>query len=414
MAGPPVAEPESAEAKMDSASGGRTRGDWMDRVAKSAAILGAFVAVGQTASKTVESHYQQQIEEAKAKAEIEINKEKSESSLASDFLKIILDKNTSESDRVMVLDALRGLPNHPLQKWAQENYASREASLAAYERADKERLSALSDEDQQSRTSKELTAELTLITIEIDRNKNDQSKSDELRNKRFVLSQQLAQLAKAKASSGSESGRIVTSIIQSTATTSTFFGIPLERVKNAFAGQASGASKDRIEKNIDAYLPPLEACLRENGFVDAQTVAEIAGQIAHETVNFRTLVELGSGEAYEGRRDLGNTQPGDGPSYKGRGLLGLVGRANYQRVGEQLGVGDKFVQSPEDVLIPENAARIACFYFRTLGDRFREAARNGDSQLVRRMVNGGLNGLDDVRVSRSKFLVLLGEASTPK
>jgi putative chitinase len=29
------------------------------------------------------------------------------------------------------------------------------------------------------------------------------------------------------------------------------------------------------------------------------------------------MVELASGEAYEGRRDLGNTQPGDGRRFKG-------------------------------------------------------------------------------------------------
>ena len=38
--------------------------------------------------------------------------------------------------------------------------------------------------------------------------------------------------------------------------------------------------------------------------------------------------------AYEGRKDLGNVNPGDGVRYKGRGIFQLTGRANYARMGK--------------------------------------------------------------------------------
>lgn len=41
-------------------------------------------------------------------------------------------------------------------------------------------------------------------------------------------------------------------------------------------------------------------------------------QAAHETAGFKTLTEYATGDAYEGRKDLGNTQPGDGRRFKGR------------------------------------------------------------------------------------------------
>jgi putative chitinase len=40
-----------------------------------------------------------------------------------------------------------------------------------------------------------------------------------------------------------------------------------------------------------------------------------------ESAFFKTLTEYGSGEEYEGDKDLGNTEEGDGPRYKGRGII---------------------------------------------------------------------------------------------
>jgi hypothetical protein len=49
------------------------------------------------------------------------------------------------------------------------------------------------------------------------------------------------------------------------------------------------------------------------------------------------MKELASGEAYEGRRDLGNTQAGDGPRFKGAGALQMTGRANYAAFASYIG-----------------------------------------------------------------------------
>lgn len=64
---------------------------------------------------------------------------------------------------------------------------------------------------------------------------------------------------------------------------------------------------------------------------------------------------------YGNRRDLGNSEPGDGYRFHGRGYIQLTGRNQYREAGEALGVD--LVRHPELAANPENAARIAVWYW---------------------------------------------------
>ena len=91
---------------------------------------------------------------------------------------------------------------------------------------------------------------------------------------------------------------------------------------------------------------------------------------------------------YEGRADLGNTEPGDGARFHGRGYIQLTGRANYRSYGARLGL--PLEDRPELALDPAVAAQVLVAYFDQRG--VDDASRRGQWQLVRRKVNGGLNG----------------------
>lgn len=114
-------------------------------------------------------------------------------------------------------------------------------------------------------------------------------------------------------------------------------------------------------------------------------------QICHESGSFRYMEEIASGQAYEGRGDLGNTQPGDGKRYKGRGPLQLTGRANYRAFGRRIGIDIE--RHPDIAAYPSIGLLLALQFWKqnslnTLADR-------DDLRGITRRINGGLNGLDD-------------------
>lgn len=139
----------------------------------------------------------------------------------------------------------------------------------------------------------------------------------------------------------------------------------------------------------EAYLPLLQAAMSEFQINTPAREAAFLAQLAHESVELRFMEEIADGSAYEGRADLGNTQPGDGRRYKGRGPIQLTGRANYRRYGDLLGVD--LVSNPKLAAKPEIGFRIAGLYWKLHG--LNELADRGDFVEITRRINGGTRGL---------------------
>lgn len=134
--------------------------------------------------------------------------------------------------------------------------------------------------------------------------------------------------------------------------------------------------------------------------------AMFLANIGHETGGLQWLTEIWgptpAQKGYEGRADLGNTQPGDGARFKGHGMLQTTGRFNHAAVRDRLrkrfpemAVPD-FEAEPERLAEPEWAALSAADYiamkdcqrFADAGDfdgycdtinRGKKTAKEGDS-----------------------------------
>ncbi|NVJ08093.1 LysM peptidoglycan-binding domain-containing protein [Myxococcus sp. AM001] len=145
------------------------------------------------------------------------------------------------------------------------------------------------------------------------------------------------------------------------------------------------------QAKAEQYLPHLNRAMAEANITTPMRKAAFLAQLAHESGQLRYMEEIASGAAYEGRRDLGNTQPGDGVRYKGRGPIQLTGRANYRAAGRALGID--LEGNPQRAKDPDVAFRIAGWYWSSRN--LNTYADAGNFREVTRRINGGYNGLAD-------------------
>lgn len=147
----------------------------------------------------------------------------------------------------------------------------------------------------------------------------------------------------------------------------------------------------------DVFAQPLADAMGQFDISTPVRAAAFLAQTGHESGQLRLLREIWgptpAQRRYEGRADLGNTEPGDGKRFMGRGLIQITGRKNYVLCG--FGLHLDLIASPELLEQPNHAAASAGWFWHVNSlNRFADA---GNFVGLTRAINGGTNGIADRR-----------------
>lgn len=157
--------------------------------------------------------------------------------------------------------------------------------------------------------------------------------------------------------------------------------------------------------NIKNNLPFVCDGLKEKDLVDKPMVLMALATIRAETETFepigegRSVFNTSPGgqpfDLYDNRKkDLGNLGPGDGAKFRGRGYIQLTGRFNYQKYGQELGLGNELLDNPELASDPTIAGKLLATFLKDKERQIKEVLIDQDLRTARRLVNGGSHGLD--------------------
>ena len=164
--------------------------------------------------------------------------------------------------------------------------------------------------------------------------------------------------------------------------------------------QKAGATLDRAQE----FAVCASAHFVNYGVMaSALRLSHFLAQLAHESDNWKAMEEYASGKAYEGRADLGNTQPGDGVRYKGRGPIQITGRSNYRTYGRAIGIDIE--RHPELAAIPSIGLHLSLEYRER--QKLNALADVDDLTAITRKINGGMNGIDSRHAYLAKMKALV-------
>lgn len=150
-------------------------------------------------------------------------------------------------------------------------------------------------------------------------------------------------------------------------------------------------------KLVDKYIEPLQSASKKYNIDNSLKLSHFFAQILHESGMLKYSEEIADGSAYEGRSDLGNTNPGDGVKYKGRGAIQITGRSNYGKYSKYTGID--FIADPTKILEPSYVIDSAAWFWSVFkkdrdGNSLNDMADNDLFFRITYFVNGGINGID--------------------
>ena len=132
----------------------------------------------------------------------------------------------------------------------------------------------------------------------------------------------------------------------------------------------------RLEENLNYSAKALHSVFRK--YFPTETTAEAYARQPKMIAN----------KVYANRLGNGSTCTNEGYIYRGRGIIQITGKDNYRKLNYETGIN--CVENP-DLLLDMHFAVISAFWFWD----YRKLQGKTDIEVVTKLINGGLNGIED-------------------
>lgn len=132
----------------------------------------------------------------------------------------------------------------------------------------------------------------------------------------------------------------------------------------------------RLEENLNYSAKALYNVFRK--YFPTETIAEAYARQPKMIANKVYANRLGNGAACTN----------DGYIYRGRGIIQITGKDNYRKLNYETGIN--CVENP-DLLLDMQFAVISAFWYWD----YRKLQGKTDIEIVTKLINGGLNGIED-------------------
>lgn len=178
------------------------------------------------------------------------------------------------------------------------------------------------------------------------------------------------------------------------------------------------AQLDDIKRNLPHVLNALAAADLTTPDLIAMALATIRTEasqflpVSEKQCALNTSTGGKPFDLYDNRAVLGNAGAPDGANFRGRGFIQLTGRANYQRSGQAIGLGLQLINNPLLAHDPAIAANLLVSFLKARQARLCSALQQKDLAAARRVVNGGIVGLQPFTGAFQLCISLLPEQLT--
>jgi putative chitinase len=177
------------------------------------------------------------------------------------------------------------------------------------------------------------------------------------------------------------------------------FGISSKESQAAFLAQVihESGGLQVFSENLNYSAAALPAV-----FGQARFPPNLATQLGRTTSHPANQVLIAN-IAYANRMGNGPVDSGDGWRFRGRGPIQLTGRDNYTRCGDV--IGPDLIGNP-DLLLSPHWGCLSAGWFWAAGNRTGKPLA-GDIDAISKIVNGGVNGLEERRALYEQALRVL-------